>query len=76
MLRKKVFLESHNLNNLATGLGTFNFDLINAISHQNIEDLDICLNVGNYLKFKKIFGNQFSYKQYITIQRYLLFYTR
>lgn len=76
MDKKKVFLESHNLNNLATGLGTFNFDLISAISEQDIEDLDICLNVGNYLKFKKIFGNKFSYKQYITIQRYPLFYTR
>lgn len=76
MSKKKIFLESHNLNNLATGLGTFNFDLISAISKLEKEDLDICLNVGNYLKFKKIFGNKFSYYQYITIQRYAPFYNR
>ena len=76
MDKKKVFLESHNLNNLATGLGTFNFDLINAISNQDIEDIDICINVGNYFKFKKIFGKKFSYHQYITLRRYPLFYNR
>ena len=76
MNKKKVFLESHNLNNLATGLGTFNFDLINAISNQDIEDIDICINVGNYFKFKKIFGKKFSYHQYITLRRYPLFYNR
>lgn len=76
MDKKKVFLESHNLNNLATGLGTFNFDLINAISNQDIEDVDICLNVGNFFKFKKIFGKKFSYHQYITLRRYPFFYNR
>lgn len=76
MQAKKIFLESHNLNNLATGLGTFNFDLICGLSHQNTDDLEINLLAGNVLKFKKIFGEKFKYKQYLSIQRYKTFYTR
>ncbi len=76
MNKNKILLESHNLNNLATGLGTFNFDLIKAISNQDINDLDISLNVGNISKSKEYFGNQFKYKQYFTFERYPFFYTR
>ena len=76
MEKKKIFLESHNLNNLATGLGTFNFELISALSKKNTEDLEIILNVGNLLKLKKIFGKKFTYNQYLAIQRYPLFYNR
>ncbi|MFD2892887.1 glycosyltransferase family 4 protein [Flavobacterium chuncheonense] len=75
-MKNKILLESHNLNNLASGLGTFNFELIKAISNQNIDDLDIVLNIGNITKFKQIFGNKFSYKQYFTFQRYPMLYTR
>lgn len=76
MLPKKIFLESHNLNNLATGLGTYNFNLISALSNQNTDDLKMYLTAGNILKFKKIFGDKFNYKQYISFQRYPFFYTR
>lgn len=75
-MANKIFLESHNLNNLASGLGTFNYELIKAISNQNISDLNITLNIGNIPKFKKEFKKNFSYKQYITFQRYPLFYNR
>ena len=35
-----IFLESHNINNKAGGLGTFNYQLIKAISNLDITDLD------------------------------------
>lgn len=76
MESKKILLEAHNINNLATGLGTFNFDLIKALSKQELNDLDISLNVGNISKAKKYFGDQFTYKQYLTFERYPLLYTR
>ncbi len=75
-LNNKILLESHNLNNLATGLGTFNFELIKAISKQDIDDLNLVLNIGNISKYKKVFGEKFKYKQYFTFERYPIFYTR
>jgi len=76
ILNNKILLESHNLNNLTSGLGTFNYELIKAISEQEIDDLNIYLNIGNILKFKKIFGDKVKYKQYFTFERYPIFYTR
>jgi len=73
---KNVFLESHNVKNLATGFGIFNYELIKAIAHLHPTDLDITLNLKHPLRFKEEFGNQFRYKQYIDFQRHKIFRIR
>lgn len=66
---KTVFLESHNLKNLASGFGIFNYGLIKAIAKTNPDDLEITLNLKHPEKLKSEFGNQFNYHKYIPLQR-------
>lgn len=73
---KKVFLESHNLKNLASGFGIFNYELIKAFAKQSLNDLDITLNVKNPYKMKVEFGDSFNYKQYTGLQRNNFFRVR
>ncbi|VXC12934.1 Glycosyl transferase family 1 [Flavobacterium sp. 9AF] len=68
-----VFLESHNINNKAGGLGTFNYQLINAFSKLDISDLDITLNAKHPEKLRKEFGKTFHYAKYSSLERYPLF---
>lgn len=73
---KKVFLESHNVKNLASGFGIFNYQLIKSFSKLNSPELELTLNVKNPSKFKEEFGDAFRYKQYIDIQRHKIFRVR
>lgn len=73
---KKVFLESHNAKNLATGFGIFNYELIKAIAKLHPKDLEITLNLKHPSRFKNEFGNRFNYKQYIDFQRHKIFRIR
>lgn len=73
---RKVFLESHNLKNLASGFGIFNYELIKAIAKQSPKDIEITLNVKHPSKMKNEFGNLFNYKQYTGLQRNSLFRVR
>ena len=52
----KVFLESHNINNKAGGLGTFNFHLIKSLSNLNLFNLKITINAKHPVELKDIFG--------------------
>lgn len=69
-LVKKVFLESHNVKNLASGFGIFNYELIKAFARINANDLEITLNLKNYSEFKNEFGDVFKYNLYSSLQRF------
>lgn len=71
--KRQVFLESHNIKNLAGGLGTFNLHLIRAISNEASEDLEITLNTPDPAKLKSIFGDRYLYKKYSSLQRHSVF---
>lgn len=66
---KKVFLEAHNLKNLASGFGIFNYELIKSFAKLNPEDLELVLNVKNPKELKNEFGNKFKYNRYTPLQR-------
>lgn len=76
MQAKKIFLESHNLKNRAGGLGTFNYELIKALSKQSIEDLDIYLNSKHPKQLSTKFGDKFNYQRYLSIHRHPFFYLK
>jgi glycosyltransferase involved in cell wall biosynthesis len=68
--KKKVFIESHNINNRASGLGTFNYELIKGLEQLTFDNLELHLNsaVPNILKSE--FGDKFKYHKYISLHRY------
>lgn len=69
----KVFLESHNINNKSGGLGTFNYEIIKALSKMPNSEVEFILNS----KFPEIlrseFGTKFLYSKYTSLERHLLF---
>ncbi|MGB6082964.1 glycosyltransferase family 4 protein [Moheibacter sp.] len=73
---KKVFLESHNVKNLASGFGIFNYELIKAFAKINPSDLELTLNLKKIAPFRNEFGDKFVYKQYIDFQRHAVFRVR
>ena len=75
-MKTSVFLESHNLKNRAGGLGTFNYELIKALSQQPIEDLEIYLNTKYPDQLSKEFGTKFKYQKYSSLHRHSLFRLR
>ena len=75
-MNKSIFLETHNIKNRATGLGTFNYELIKAFSKIDLENLDLILNAKNPDELKSEFGSKFNYHQYKSISRYKLFRNR
>jgi glycosyltransferase involved in cell wall biosynthesis len=68
--KKSVFLETHNINNRATGFGTFNFELIKGFEQLPLDNLELYLNSKNPSKLKSEFGDKFKYRQYIGAHRY------
>lgn len=66
---KTVFLEAHNLKNMASGFGVFNHHLINAYYKSEINDLSITINAKDTLKYKKEFGDYFKYSEYSFLQK-------
>jgi len=69
----RIFLESHNIKNKAGGLGTFNFQLINAMRKLDLKGLDITLNAQYPKKLKEEFGSVFRYSKYKSLERYFIF---
>lgn len=66
---KKVFLETHNAKNLASGFGIFNYELMKAFARIHPPDLELTLNLKKIKPFKKEFGDRFKYNRYTPIQR-------
>lgn len=73
---KTVFLETHNLKNKATGLGTFNYELIKGLNQLEFNDLELILNVKNPTLLQAEFGKKFKYNTYTNLSRHWLFRTR
>ncbi|MFY7742524.1 MAG: glycosyltransferase family 4 protein [Flavobacterium sp.] len=73
---KSVFLETHNLKNKATGLGTFNYELIKGLSQLELIDLELTLNVKNKKTLKSEFGDKFKYHKYNNLSRHYIFRNR
>lgn len=74
--QKSVFLETHNINNRAGGLGTFNYELIKGLSELNFEDMKLTLNTGDVKLLKSEFGKKFDYNQYTSLSRLEIFRIR
>lgn len=66
----EVFLESHNIKNRASGLGTFNYELIKAISKQDLSELNITINSSKTNILKNEFQNVFKYQKYYSLHRH------
>jgi len=71
---KKIFLETHNIKNLNTGFGQFNFNLAKALSNQTefINEHEVILNCDND-RVRKELGESLSYNTYLPITRYSFF---
>ena len=63
-MEKAIFLETHNLQNRASGLGTFNYELIKGFSKLDLTGFDLILNTNNPKLLKAEFGDTFSYHKY------------
>ncbi len=70
---KRIFLESHNINNRAGGLGTFNFELIKAMAAQPADGMELHLNAKHPEELKALYGDRFCYHKYSSLQRHPLF---
>jgi glycosyltransferase involved in cell wall biosynthesis len=70
---KSVFLESHNIKNRASGLGTFNYELIKGLSQLDLSNFKITLNSSVTKVLQDEFGSKFNYHEYNSLQRYSLF---
>jgi glycosyltransferase involved in cell wall biosynthesis len=68
--QKRVFLETHNINNRASGLGTFNYELIKGLERLSFGDLELHLNSGQPELLESEFGNKFEYHKYRSYHRY------
>lgn len=75
-MTKTVFLETHNLKNKATGLGTFNYELIKGLNQLDFGNLELTLNVKDSEMLKAEFGEKFKYHKYTNLSRHALFRTR
>ncbi|MEZ4875638.1 MAG: glycosyltransferase family 1 protein [Flavobacteriaceae bacterium] len=67
---KKIFLESHNINNPFTGFGQFNLHLLKGFFHCKDPDLQFIVHTPKKRFLKKLFGNFFKYKHYLGLRRY------
>ncbi|MBP4137625.1 glycosyltransferase family 4 protein [Flavobacterium sp. P7388] len=74
--QKSVFLETHNINNRAGGLGTFNYELIKGFSELNFDEMRLTLNASDTRLLKDEFGKKFDYNKYSSLSRLNLFRIR
>jgi glycosyltransferase involved in cell wall biosynthesis len=75
-MSKTVFLETHNLKNKATGLGTFNYELIKGLYQLDFNDLELTLNAKNPKLLEAEFGDKFNYNKYTNLSRHHIFRIR
>jgi glycosyltransferase involved in cell wall biosynthesis len=73
---KKIFLESHNINNLNFGFGQFNYHLLKAIANSDEKMFTFYMHCIDTKKYKKEFNHFFKTKQYYSFQRYRIFNIR
>jgi glycosyltransferase involved in cell wall biosynthesis len=75
-MAQTVFLETHNIKNKASGLGTFNYELIKGLSQLDFNTLEITLNAKDTYSLSEEFGSKFHYHKYTNLSRHSLFRTR
>lgn len=75
-MSKTVFLETHNLKNKATGLGTFNYELIKGLQQLDFGDLELTLNCKDPGTLSSEFGDKFKYHKYNNLSRHKFFRIR
>lgn len=73
---KTVFLETHNIKNLYSGLGQFNLHLLRGLKKINDPDIQFVVHDHRMKELKKKFGNFFKYKPYFGFRRYPFAYVR
>ncbi|MFB9079878.1 glycosyltransferase family 4 protein [Flavobacterium procerum] len=76
MSSKSIFLETHNINNRAAGLGTFNYELIKGLSALDFKNYELTLNTSHPDLLKEEFKDKFKYHRYSTLSRHSLFRVR
>jgi glycosyltransferase involved in cell wall biosynthesis len=69
-MKKTVFLETHNIRNRATGLGTFNYELIKGLQQCSFDNLELHLNTNKPSLLRSEFGKKFEYHKYFGFHRY------
>ncbi|WP_417886073.1 glycosyltransferase family 4 protein [Zunongwangia sp.] len=71
---KKVFLETHNIQNLKSGFGQFNFNLAKSLSDEKefLNEHEVIINCNNSSTKRKI-GRKLSYNKYFQFTRYPFF---
>ena len=74
--QKSVFLETHNINNRAGGLGTFNYELIKGFSELNFDEMRLTLNASDTKLLENEFGKKFDYNKYSSLSRLEFFRIR
>ncbi|MHA7057864.1 glycosyltransferase family 4 protein [Aquimarina sp. M1] len=76
-LVRSIFLETHNINNLCSGFGQFNFNLAKALSKEKdfLLEHEVILNCTNRVA-KKELGSMLSYNKYRPFTRYSPFRIR
>jgi glycosyltransferase involved in cell wall biosynthesis len=75
-MKKKIFLETHNIKNKVSGLGTFNYELIKGFSQLELNDFDLTLNSFNAKSLESEFGEKFNYNKYTHLSRHAIFRNR
>lgn len=76
MPHKSIFLETHNICNRASGLGTFNYELIKGLSTLDFNDFKLTLNSAKPELLKEEFKDKFKYHKYNRLSRHPLFRIR
>lgn len=74
--QKSVFLETHNINNKAGGLGTFNYELIKGLAQLDFDEMKLTLNATDIKALGNEFGKKFNYNKYTSLSRLKFFRTR
>ncbi len=74
--KKSIFLETHNINNRASGLGTFNYELIKGLSTLDFNNLELTLNSAKPELLRQEFNDKFKYHKYSSLSRHPLFRIR
>ena len=67
---KKIFLESHHINNPYFGFGQFNFHLLKALTAIEQEEIQFVIHGSNIDDLREDFGDRHSYKKYFSFRRY------
>ncbi len=69
-MKKRVFLEAHNIKNLYFGFGQFNYNLIKGLYNAGVDDFKMVIHAKNITQLKDEFGDYFEYKKYYSFRRY------